>query len=677
MGTIQLTFIFNVFIIKYSFSKLSDVVPNSARSIAPGDADLDNLDWKQYFDEQSGQVYYYNEVTGESSWELNAYKKLPHGWREYYTDDGYPYYCNDETQETTWDYPIEKNESSRATATAVDYTLFSDGDEAAHSDNHGLHYDYTIDLFAGGNTSYLDTPSTKEIKIVRSDSLYMVTPSVQPLKPPERYGRDEPAAGKSDLLGSRDESPSTPKPLNRVPSGMLSSDSDLPPDNMAESPMLMNKSFRKSTNTTKKASMATLNGELQAILVDDFTEIADPFQSSLPLDASDSLVLFTQTAEQARVDVGRKMTSRWQLSLRKLNNSIEKAKGDHLEVSNDAYEDAYRRMDESVSSLIQELNSSIHTLIRSADTNFGVENDIRRQLQAVMNQEYMVGREERLATLLDEIDLHKEHISKSKKDDGAVVEVMKSRWLGLSIELSKYMGYAESTAAKGVAESVATAIQQLRNFEVHEKRCIKSAQRQELSLMRNECRDRIFGPEAEAGANDEDEPSRQMMAMAFHEPSVYSQKDAGLRSGVGSPDGSVFRRDSVDLKSLPSRSAFMMDEAALDGIWGQSKSSGMDINILITNEVKRTLHFMVSEVELEEKQYTFYKELYAEVVMKVKETNAEIESWSDGKDNGNSSIETGMYNPQIYRLALTRHADNVNSLLSKLTEKVNCNVHAV
>ena len=79
-----------------AISKVSDVAPTSARENIP-DADIDNLDWKQYYDEASGQVYYYNEVTGESSWELNPYKKLPCGWREYYTEEGYPYYYHEET----------------------------------------------------------------------------------------------------------------------------------------------------------------------------------------------------------------------------------------------------------------------------------------------------------------------------------------------------------------------------------------------------------------------------------------------------------------------------------------------------------------------------------------------------------------------------------------------------
>lgn len=66
----------------------------------------------------------------------------------------------------------------------------------------------------------------------------------------------------------------------------------------------------------------------------------------------------------------------------------------------------------------------------------------------------MIGREEKFASILDEIDQHKKAIEQAKVNDFGVVEAMKTKWMRLSIELSNYMGYAEGTAAKSVHESI-------------------------------------------------------------------------------------------------------------------------------------------------------------------------------------------------------------------------------
>jgi hypothetical protein len=105
-------------------------------------------------------------------------------------------------------------------------------------------------------------------------------------------------------------------------------------------------------------------------------------------------------------------------------------------------------------------------------------------------------------------------------------------------------------------------------------------------------------------------------------------------------------------------------------------TAGGDLSSSATGEVRRVMNFVLSELELEEKQYMFYKDLYGQVVKKVKDVKLDMDTWSDSKDSNTSSTNTNTANNQYiysadrYRLALTRHAENVNSLLAKLGDKV-------
>jgi hypothetical protein len=184
---------------------------------------------------------------------------------------------------------------------------------------------------------------------------------------------------------------STPlKPLGVRSLGLFGSDTELPPDLIADSPLMVNCSLRKGSHTVTKKALGDINQELQSIMRNDFTELdmhgAGPLFPSGAVDnrnTDQSVILFQNIADEARREVGRKMSNRWLLSARKLDNSIEKARGEFMEATNDAYEDVYRRMDESVSEFIQDIHAAIHKLIRSADGSFEVENGIKRQLQVI------------------------------------------------------------------------------------------------------------------------------------------------------------------------------------------------------------------------------------------------------------------------------------------------------
>ena len=79
--------------------------------------------WTEIYDEGSGQYYFYNTVTGETSWEnpnkslidsksdSNPPALLP-GWTQLFDEgSGTNYYYNEETGETRWDPPLAQEES--------------------------------------------------------------------------------------------------------------------------------------------------------------------------------------------------------------------------------------------------------------------------------------------------------------------------------------------------------------------------------------------------------------------------------------------------------------------------------------------------------------------------------------------------------------------------------------
>lgn len=114
--------------------------------------------WIAVTEEGSGSIYYYNEQTGESSWDVPAAPAaayeitttitadthsvtevvqsssnatLPEGWKEGFdTDSGKVYYYNETTGETSWELPqsalsISTSFPSSTTEITSNYTEFS------------------------------------------------------------------------------------------------------------------------------------------------------------------------------------------------------------------------------------------------------------------------------------------------------------------------------------------------------------------------------------------------------------------------------------------------------------------------------------------------------------------------------------------------------------------------
>ncbi|KAE9016133.1 hypothetical protein PR003_g15510 [Phytophthora rubi] len=83
--------------------------------------------WEVRQDEASGQVYYWNSITGDTSWEppphlAGAVEEFPSTsdmtppWTQGYDDSGRLYYLNTETMETRWTPPDERQEEGEITS---------------------------------------------------------------------------------------------------------------------------------------------------------------------------------------------------------------------------------------------------------------------------------------------------------------------------------------------------------------------------------------------------------------------------------------------------------------------------------------------------------------------------------------------------------------------------------
>jgi len=60
--------------------------------------------WKR-METEDGEIFFFNETTGESVWEDPTMTDLSPGWKVYYDDEGDPYYFNNSTGQTSWTKP--------------------------------------------------------------------------------------------------------------------------------------------------------------------------------------------------------------------------------------------------------------------------------------------------------------------------------------------------------------------------------------------------------------------------------------------------------------------------------------------------------------------------------------------------------------------------------------------
>merc|ERR1712070_9658 len=99
-------------------SKRGGGTPNTTRR-RTSCAAISGSSWDLVYDPETGDEYYYNSVTGESSWDLPEDVVLPSRepslrvpstaqggvWCTFTTHDGYTAYAHTETGEVAWDLP--------------------------------------------------------------------------------------------------------------------------------------------------------------------------------------------------------------------------------------------------------------------------------------------------------------------------------------------------------------------------------------------------------------------------------------------------------------------------------------------------------------------------------------------------------------------------------------------
>lgn len=80
--------------------------------------------WKQIGPDEEGDIYYVNDITGESRWdppEAEEATQLLPGWERVEDDDGDVFYVNAETGESQWDPPLAGAEEAGEVGGGVDF----------------------------------------------------------------------------------------------------------------------------------------------------------------------------------------------------------------------------------------------------------------------------------------------------------------------------------------------------------------------------------------------------------------------------------------------------------------------------------------------------------------------------------------------------------------------------
>ena len=138
--------------------------------------------WEEVFDDE-GSMYYFNTVTGETSWELpsptpqhaqDGSGVAANGWEEAYDDDGNLYFYQPATGETAWELPQDPMGSDRDTGTekavggyAMEQQHEQHVDEEGKSMVSGTPPQWTEHIDEHSGEAYYHNPTTGETSWVK------------------------------------------------------------------------------------------------------------------------------------------------------------------------------------------------------------------------------------------------------------------------------------------------------------------------------------------------------------------------------------------------------------------------------------------------------------------------------------------------------------------------------
>ena len=98
------------------------------RSLPKKSDELEGTPWEQHIDRTSGEIFFFNTETQETSWQHPlASDSLPHGWSKHADpESGRHYYYNELTDETSWVPPSGKQDAAREAERTSDGDIIFD-----------------------------------------------------------------------------------------------------------------------------------------------------------------------------------------------------------------------------------------------------------------------------------------------------------------------------------------------------------------------------------------------------------------------------------------------------------------------------------------------------------------------------------------------------------------------
>ena len=88
--------------------------------------------WQQVGPDEEGDIYYVNNITGASKWEVPTEEDATHllpGWERVEDDEGDVFYVNEESGESSWDAPLAEGSTAQDAVAAMEAEGGEEDDE--------------------------------------------------------------------------------------------------------------------------------------------------------------------------------------------------------------------------------------------------------------------------------------------------------------------------------------------------------------------------------------------------------------------------------------------------------------------------------------------------------------------------------------------------------------------